>query len=297
MELSLARAKVKAMITDQETNFVYFSDLLPHRHSKFFKELTVILQRKRIRYGLLPDTNDIWCRDYMPVQVSKDEFVQFKYDPKYLQTKKWRLTITNAAKTCQAIGINPKISDLVVDGGNVVRCGSKAIMTECVYQENSSYPKESLVSLLKDLLKVDQLIMIPVEPEDPYGHADGCVRFISKDQVIINKPSGSHSGFDKELRRILTDSGLAYVELPYSIEDDLRNEDSAVGNYVNYLDTGSVILLPSYGGHEKSNEQAFAIASEAMEEHDKKVILVESTDLAKDGGILNCASWEIKLEF
>ena len=89
------------MITDKETNFVYFSELLPKRHSAFFKELTVILKHKGMKYVLLPDTNDIWCRDYMPVQVSKNNFLQFKYRPSYLtRYKKYRKTITDAAETC-----------------------------------------------------------------------------------------------------------------------------------------------------------------------------------------------------
>ncbi|MBU4305140.1 MAG: hypothetical protein KJ893_05930, partial [Candidatus Omnitrophica bacterium] len=63
------------MITDQETNSVYFSKHLSQRYPEFFKELEGILERNGIKYGLLPHTNDIWCRDYMPVQVSKNEFV------------------------------------------------------------------------------------------------------------------------------------------------------------------------------------------------------------------------------
>jgi len=105
-----------AMITDQEINFVYFSDLLPQKHSAFFRELKGVLDCKRIRYGLLPYTNDIWCRDSMPALRPagverafadvEDTFVLFKYNPSYLQTKKWRPTITNAAKVCQEIDKN-----------------------------------------------------------------------------------------------------------------------------------------------------------------------------------------------
>ena len=99
----------------------------------------------------------------------EDSFVLFKYSPSYLQTKKWRSTITNAVKTCQSIGIDQRPFDLVVDGGNIVRFEWKAIMTEQVYREN---PEESSVrGIMKDVLNVEELIMIPVEPGDPYGHA------------------------------------------------------------------------------------------------------------------------------
>lgn len=158
------------MITDKETNFVYFSGLLPKRHSPFFKELTVILKRKGIKHGLLPDTNDIWCRDYMPIQIAGNSFAQFKYYPKYLLgSKKYRETITDAKKTCEVIGIKPVISDIKIDGGNIVRSKTKVIMTERIFSENPRYPENELLKKLKTLLKVRQIILIPKKIEGSIG--------------------------------------------------------------------------------------------------------------------------------
>ncbi len=287
------------MITDVGTDIIYFSGLLPKRHPAFFKRLSALLKLKGVKYELLPDTKDIWLRDYMPILRPagverafadvEDVFVLFKYNPSYLKTKKWRHTITDAAKVCQDIGIKPRIMDLVVDGGNIVRLGWKAIMTEQVYLENLRYRKSAVHAMLMDLLNVDELIMIPVEPGDPYGHADGCVRFVDKKRVLINEVLPGQKAFGKKLRGVLQKHDLQWIEMPYFNYID----HSAVGNYINFLEAGDLILVPSYKNYEVTNNRAVDILSQAFGP-DKKIIPVESTSVAKEGGVLNCISWGIR---
>ena len=76
------------MITDKQTTKLFLADCLPHKQPKFFKQFEKVLNDCKIKFHFLPDTKDIWAVDYMPVQVSKNEFVQFVYNPDYLQTKK-----------------------------------------------------------------------------------------------------------------------------------------------------------------------------------------------------------------
>ncbi|MBK9357023.1 MAG: peptidylarginine deiminase-like protein [Bacteroidales bacterium] len=62
------------MITDAETNFVYFSGLLKEKpkYQDFNNRLMDVLKKHSISYSYLPGTRDIWCRDYMPVQVERE---------------------------------------------------------------------------------------------------------------------------------------------------------------------------------------------------------------------------------
>ena len=73
------------MITDPETNFVYLSGLLAGevKHKAFGQHLREILEREKILYVLLPNTKDLWCRDYKPVKAEKDRFIRFGFDPPY----------------------------------------------------------------------------------------------------------------------------------------------------------------------------------------------------------------------
>ncbi len=79
------------MIPDEKTNSLYLADCLPKKQPKFFQRFEKILIDCNIQYSFLPNTKDIWAVDFMPVQISKDEFVQFTYNPDYLQPKKYPL--------------------------------------------------------------------------------------------------------------------------------------------------------------------------------------------------------------
>ena len=146
--------------------------------------------------------------------------------------------------------------------------------------------------MLMDLLNVDELIMIPVEPGDPFGHADGCVRFVDNKTVLINNQLPGQEAFGKKLRKVLQKHGFQWVEMPYFIENDPKNKDSAVGNYINFLEIGDLIIVPSYENYDRSNNLAVDILRKAFGSN-RKIVPVEATSVAKEGGVLNCVSWNI----
>lgn len=55
------------MIADYETNVVYFSSWLEKEYPKIYIDLVTVLKKNNVAYDIIPCTNDIWCRDYMPV--------------------------------------------------------------------------------------------------------------------------------------------------------------------------------------------------------------------------------------
>jgi agmatine deiminase len=122
------------MITDAQTNFVYFSELLNSRpeFKAFSTQLTNILDKHKISYGFLPKTNDIWCRDYMPIQISEKKFIEYRYDPDYLQSKKERSNKTYPDIVCDALQLKTIKTGLILDGGNVVKSSDKVILTDKV---------------------------------------------------------------------------------------------------------------------------------------------------------------------
>jgi len=70
------------MITDSQTNTVYFSNLTPEDFPAEFNELIGIIETAGYKTKLLIETYDYYCRDYMPVQVAEDDFVQFVFRPR-----------------------------------------------------------------------------------------------------------------------------------------------------------------------------------------------------------------------
>ena len=77
------------MITDVQTNYVYFSGLLHKWYPNIAGEIYRILAKNNIPYKEFEGTKDVWCRDFLPVQVSDSKFVQFIYDPPCLRTKNY----------------------------------------------------------------------------------------------------------------------------------------------------------------------------------------------------------------
>ena len=58
------------MIPESLCNRVYFSALLSEVCPVTYKGLADVLDRYGVPFSLLKGTKDIWCRDYMPLQMT-----------------------------------------------------------------------------------------------------------------------------------------------------------------------------------------------------------------------------------
>lgn len=289
------------MIKDSQANFVYLADILPERYPKFFLRLEAKLKENKIHYGLLPFSKDIWAVDFMPIQVNPGRFVQFKYYPDYLRnSKKWQKTISDVDKICDAIGLEREHSNIVIDGGNVVKSEKSVIMCDKVFRENSNIKRTELIGSLKELLEVERIIFIPQDPEDYLGHADGMVRFIDENTVFVNNyPKDYQPKFQKELIDSLKLENLEVQQLTYHPD---YSSDNAFGHYINYLEIANNLFMPAFGEMDLSNvwnlnEQCKADEMAALQLEmafkNAELKIIDSREIAKDGGVLNCISWKI----
>ena len=279
------------MINDGRTNFLYLADTLKQKHPEFFSHFTTLLKQHKINFALLPGTKDIWARDYMPIQNSLGEFIRFMYTPDYLQSKKQAETITDSGPVCEKIGIETRPSEIILDGGNVIHHGSKIILCDKIIRENPTIQKKELTEQLRWLLRANQVIYIPIPSDDIFGHADGVVRFVKSNLVFINNYSGKDIKFREVLINVLNKSKIKFIELPYNPYKNKTHLD-ATGIYINYLEVGKVIFVPVYGM--KEDEEALEIFRKVFS---KKVIVpVRSNSIAKQGGVLNCISWNLKIK-
>lgn len=279
------------MIIDEETNKLYLSDCLPKWHPEFFKRFKKVLNECSIPFDFLPGTKDIWAVDFMPVQITSDKFIHFKYVPDYLQPKKYQKYISDSEAICKEIKIDTKPSNLIVDGGNVVRSSDKVIMCDKVFCENKNVPDRELIGQLEELFEVDKIVFVPWDRNDKIGHADGMVRFINNDKVLINDLSMEDEDYQRSFRMSLHNAGLDWVELPYNPPVD-PNSMSAKGIYINYLQMKQAIIIPTF--ENKYDEKAMKVMEEVFTGQTIKT--VESNQIAKGGGVLNCITWNIKVE-
>lgn len=227
----------------------------------------------------------------MPVQIDTDKFIQFAYNPDYLQSKKWLKTISDVDSICKAISLEPTKSNIVLDGGNVIRTTDEVIMCNKVFKENPRIPEKQLIKALQNLLQVDRLIFIPRHPADFTGHADGMVRFLDGNTVLINDYSKEKPDFQYTFRLALHNAGLDYAEIPYNPYENQRSE-KANGIYINFLQMENVVIIPTFGL--KEDEQTIKIFESLF--HGCTIKTIDSNEIADNGGILNCITWNIKKE-
>ncbi len=254
------------------------------------RQLEKVLCRAGIGLARLHNTRDIWVRDFMPIQRHDGVLVSYTYNPDYLRCGYSQL-ITDWKKAMPFH--SPELVDcgLVLDGGNVLLHGRKAIVTDKIFTENPQLSRRQVESRLRDAFELDKLVTIPVEPGDLFGHADGMAAWVGADRVLMNSYRKIDRQFHRELKSILSNAGLDVVELPYV--PDLRPQEipSASGTYTNVLILPGIVLLPTYGIREDEE----AARRVGVEFPDHNIATVRHSSIAREGGSLHCVSWNLTL--
>lgn len=273
------------MICDYQTNKVYLAEGIKG-YEKVAERLLMRLYDEGIHMDYLPysaSKKHVWARDYMPIQTI-DGFVQYVYRPDYLQMDKeyiprYEAMIKKLELPCQK-------TRLVLDGGNVVKGENAVIMTDKVLRENALYREGAVIEQLEKLFDC-RVCLIPWDRYEMFGHADGMVRFIDRDTVLMNNYADIDKGFRKRLLDALKWHGFGVEELHY----DKPRGSKYSWAYLNFLQTKNCIFVPGLGldEDEKALEQIQAMYQ------DYKVIQVPGClELVRDGGALNCVTWNIR---
>lgn len=264
---------------------LYFSYLLKttSTYKNAADRLFAALDLFNINYKFIKNTKDIWARDYMPVKTKTGRFISFRYEPSYLKENPELRTDFRKGIVPAFSFENLVYSDINLDGGNVVFSPSKekAVISDRIFDENRDKRKTELINELEKLLGA-QLIIIPSLISDMTGHADGMVRFVDENTVIGNA-SNFQYGLESRIKTTLKKNGIEVIDFPYF---DSKG-DSAVGCYINFLETEQIIFLPVFDVDMDKN--AIITAKDIFK---KKIVPININEIAKDGGVLNCISWE-----
>ncbi|MBR1514498.1 MAG: agmatine deiminase family protein [Bacteroidales bacterium] len=274
---------------------VYMSELLEERFQDSFNRLTTILKKHGVEYRLLKGTRDIWCKDYMPIQTESGKLIQFRYEPSYLKGKKeWEESRSDVKEVCRQNGFEPIFSNINLDGGNVLLCSGRAIISDRIFAENPEYTdKGQLVKELSDLLEAE-IIIIPAQNGDYTGHADGMVRFIDHDTILGNNRSEEYKYWSNGIEKVLKDKKLKYIDVPFFYGyKDSKHPENAIGIYVNYLEVGNLIVLPVF--EVEGNRDAEAIDTFKQIFPDKIIETINYNEVALEGGVLNCSTWTYRV--
>ena len=280
------------MITDNQTNTVYFSDLLRKKCPILNRHISEALEANSIPYAYLSETKDIWCRDFMPIQIAEDRFVSYRYTPNYLQDKSGLRLQTDTEKVLHAgeYHLEPLLKnavtiDLVMDGGNVVKCGDTIVMTEKVFFENKDKSRIEVERILKEAFQSD-VLFLPWDREETFGHSDGIVHYAGNGRILLTNYDDIspyyYNRFRKALKKHFEVIPLKYVT---------KKQHARSWAYINFLQVGKLVLMPQLGLEE--DVQALEQIGNALP--DCEVVGIPALEAVRRGGALNCISWNIKV--
>lgn len=276
------------MFNDNETNKVYFSYQSTFDFKSKLKELKNILDESNIEWGMINGTKDFFCRDYMPVQVEEKTLVRFVFRPDHLLNNPEQcmyVTDTNLVFKNNDFLNHYRIvnSCIILDGGNVVKCKSRVIITDKVFIDNPLVPDTELIQQIELLLGV-QVIIIPRIPDEATGHADGLIRFVDENTVLTINLKYQDKLWREKFLQVLHDTGLKVISLP-----DLPHYSKDNWAYINFLWVKDLIIVPAL------NEVNDVVIERFFKEtfNGSKIRMVKANRILAMGGGLNCFTWTI----
>nr|WP_325289809.1 agmatine deiminase family protein [uncultured Bacteroides sp.] len=279
-------------ILKRTMDYVFFSENLKRYYPKVYNELTEILSKHDVCYGILKGTADYWCRDYMPVQVDSNSFVQFQYHPDYLKELRDYETPTETSIGLAKLLLPSSsicVSSIVADGGNFTFASIKkgrgytpvVVMTEKIFIENPDIDRKNLVFQLEKLFPNHKFLFLPWDRSDTCGHTDGILHAVGNNKVLVNLkvyPDDIAAKMRNEL------------ELYFKVIDlELSNYHNMSWAYINMIHTQNVIIVPGIGL--STDKEALKHIKKLFPEYEDKIYQVQMPSIVKRGGALNCISW------
>ena len=326
-------------ITDDKTNKVYISSLIDKIDGDL--DINTCSELKDCILKFCPDceslynTRDVWARDYMPIQLTENIYLSFIYRPDYLVdyikcTTDWQLHKVHPQKQTQEEFLESdfvQMMPIILDGGNVVKAivNDKPciIMCDKVLRENNVNEKEFRdwwERWWKDNFDGTemQLVLLPWEgvKYDQIGHADGMLRYIGNGKVLMTNYDDFNKKHSKLLEETLRKADFKVEKLVFGTLGKFKKDKmfrllrKYSWCYINYLQVGKRILLPSLGyddldneakqqikdifDRETNNEYEIKLLSEIDSDIDMVSIVEDMNDKQNSGGALNCLTWTVR---
>lgn len=292
------------IVTDDLCNMVFVSNLLKDGNPDYpnvdfrnvYRQLTKALGDN---VHVIKGCKDVWVRDFMPVQIKLHKFWNFKYKPDYLCHSKAMQTDWRKTAFHEVCGLQKSQGQqqIVADGGNVVKCDGYVIMTDKVFAEKVNHKNGITRSALERSLET-QVVIIPRDPMDAFGHADGMVRYLRPGHVLFRAAQNSEdetflNDVKEEFHR--QKPGVVINQLDFS---EVSEPNPLNWCYINFLRVGNRVLLPLLNEKTINNnfvlEDYLALKQLSNYLPNCEIIGINMRDVIEHGGGgLNCLTWTI----
>ena len=230
----------------------------------------------------------------MPIQTANGEFLQYNYKPDYLQDNQSIRLQSDPSYICESMQLNCKKTDIIIDGGNITICDNRIVMTDKVFADNHKEKNDTSFKKLLENFLGHEIIIIPwhcINPDDEYAaifaHSDGFIHWCGDNRVLMS----NHRDFDaeeaKRIREIMESFSYQVTEMLFDVKNPKTDWNWA---YINYLQVGQKIIMPSFGIPE--DRQALSYVEKANPNCEVRQIRMK--DIAAYGGALHCITWNIR---
>lgn len=233
---------------------------------------------------------DIWTRDFFPVLPDKP--VLFRYAAAAQSGSQARADRTQADVVRLAKRLKLDITRVpwILDGGNVVANGDGRAIVSDRFLADNHLDRSQALALLREHLGAAQIAILPADPDDRLGHADGIAAFLGTNTVAITQGhDDDHAAIVHELRTAFP--GIQIIELAWEEVDDAFDPEygSATGLHLNATLTDRFLYVPVYG--RDSDAPALENIRAAT---DREVVPVDAAQVGRLGGSVRCLGTQIK---
>ncbi len=260
----------KVVILTDDAGYEYFSRHLPE---------SMLLRRP---------VDDIWVRDFSPIAHKSN--LQFRYTSKAGGGRAMADLIQDSLNHAVGkVGIKIQRTKYILDGGNFVGAGNRAIVTDRFLRDNR-LKKDEGKYVLKELLGISQVAIIPTDDPGGLAHADGMVMFGDTRTLFVNEyEEPFRSKVHDELKAAFPK--IKIVEVPVRFSNDAYDPEfgSACGIYVNSVVTDSTIYVPQFG-----LDLDKKVLNLIRQNTSKAVVPIESAGVCSMGGSARCLVWQAK---
>lgn len=186
-------------------------------------------------------------------------------------------------------------------------------MVDKVFNENTHLRRDLLIKRLETYFN-NEIIFLPWDKAEKYGHADGIVRYIDDERVLMTNYHQYSRNLANKFMKILSQHFNVEV-LDYNVEKSCKHNWC----YINFLRVSNKIVIPQLTWEDYSDPQSAAPLPEggraknspkwyhshikedeqALEQFQRifpkcEIIPVSCPQIVEQGGALNCISWNVR---
>ena len=220
-----------------------------------------------------------------------------------------------ARKMCEIVKADTYRPGIVLEGGSIHSDGEGTILTTemCLLHEsrNPEKSKAELEQILKDYLNAEKVIWVKdgIDPFETNGHIDDVACFVRPGEVLCIYTEDKNHPFYQQAQdaynflinqtdakgRKLKVHKLCMTKEPCYLKDAASIDFSegaipreegevSIASYLNFLIVNGAIILPQYG----DENDALAVEQVQAVFPDRKVVGVQTTEVAYGGGNIHC---------